>query len=236
MFATRERACAGYLVDLGREKIWLDAGAGTWRNLLAQIEYDELTGIILTHVHPDHTTDVLQAYHALRYGQAEALPVIPLWAPQETIDHLETFSKGIGEAFVLHAVSAGDTVEVDGATIGFVGMSHPAETVGIRISQDDATFAYSSDTGEGGNFENLATDADLFMCEATSQNSDELWDGHLRAAQAGSIAARVGVKRLVLTHLRPGRDHEVTLQEARASAGAVPVELARDGATWMVGA
>lgn len=235
MFATRERACAGYLIDLGEEKIWMDAGAGTWRNLLEHINYDELTGVILTHGHPDHTTDVLQAYHARQYGQAEPLPPIPLWAPSETLDVLTTFSKSIGEAFDLKPIAAGDSVDIAGARFDFVGMSHPAETVGIRVSRDGGTFAFSSDTGDGADFDALAQDADVFICEATSQNSDEVWDGHLRGSQAGEIAVRVGAKRLVLTHLRPGRDPEVTLQEARATAADVTVELARDGATWTVG-
>lgn len=235
MFATLERACAGYLVEIGKEKFWIDAGAGTWRNLLSQISYDQLSGVVLTHAHPDHTTDVLQAYHAFQYGQAEPLPSIPLWAPQQTLDSLTTFSNGIGEAFDLTAVTAGDSLAIGDATFKFVDMSHPAETLGVRITTGGATFAYSSDTGAGADFEALANGADIFICEATSQNSDDVWDGHLRASQAAEIAARAGVRRLVLTHLRPGRDHDLTLQEARAAAPDVDVELARDGATWTVG-
>jgi ribonuclease BN (tRNA processing enzyme) len=68
VFATRDRACAGYLVDLGDAKIWMDAGAGTWRNLITQMDYTQLDGVLLSHRHPDHTSDVYQAYHA-RYSR-----------------------------------------------------------------------------------------------------------------------------------------------------------------------
>src|SRR5687767_4387787 len=96
MFATRERACSGYLLEIDGHHLWLDAGAGTWRNLLKHCAYQDLAGVILTHGHPDHTSDVFQAYHARNYGQAERLPTIPLWAPQDTVDKLVGYSEGIG--------------------------------------------------------------------------------------------------------------------------------------------
>ena len=99
----------------------------------------------------------------------------------------------------------------------------------VTLTHKGKVIAFSSDTGEEADFDRLAGDADIFVCEATSQESDEIWEGHLRASQTGRIADRVGVKRLVLTHLRPGRDHEQTLAEARASADGMHVELAQDG-------
>jgi ribonuclease BN (tRNA processing enzyme) len=109
-------------------------------------------------------------------------------------------------------------------------MAHPVPTLGVRVTYGEKVIAFSSDTGDGADFEALAGSADVFVCEATSQDSDPLWEGHLRASQAGSIADRIGVKKLVLTHLPNGRDLEVSLAEARATAGGVKVELAQDGA------
>lgn len=229
MFQTLERACAGYLLQIDGENIWLDAGAGTWLNLQRSIDYADLTGVVLTHGHPDHTTDVLQAYHARRYGQAEGLPPIPLWAPQETIDRLAAFSKGIDEAFDLKPITAEDSLTIGGAQLTFTEMAHPEVTLGVRVKYEGKVMAFSSDTGEQADFERLAGGADVFVCEATSQDTDEIWEGHLRASQTGRIAERIGVKRLVLTHLRPKRDQSVTLAEARAEAGGVQVELAEDG-------
>lgn len=229
MFQTTERACSGYLLHIAGKHLWLDAGAGTWANLQRHISYRDIDGVLLTHAHPDHTTDVLQAYHARRYGEAERLPDIPLWAPKETLDRLCGFAGGLDEAFELRPLSSADEVELAGATLSFVEMAHPECTLGVRVETDDAVAAFSSDTGEEADFDTLAAGADVFFCEATSQDSDPIWEGHLRASQAAAIAARVGVKRLVLTHLRPGRDHSVTLEEARRAAPDLDIALAADG-------
>jgi ribonuclease BN (tRNA processing enzyme) len=229
MFATVERAASGYLLRIDDKKIWLDAGAGTWRGLLKEIEYADIDGVILTHRHPDHTTDVFQAYHARRYGGEEALPSIPLWAPVETLDYLQAFIEEFKEAFDLSSVAADDTIEIAGASFSFVRMAHPPETLGVRIEKDGSVFAYSADSGDAADFQTLASGANVFVCEATLQDSDEPWEGHLSGTQAGRIGAETSVGRLVLTHLPPGRDHEVTLVEARRSAGDVAVELASDG-------
>ena len=64
MYATPERACSGYLVEIDDQTLWLDAGAGTWRNLMRHTDFRDLSGVLLSHRHPDHTTDVFQADHA----------------------------------------------------------------------------------------------------------------------------------------------------------------------------
>ncbi|MGH2754307.1 MAG: MBL fold metallo-hydrolase [Actinomycetota bacterium] len=229
MFSTSERACAGYLVRFGETNLWLDAGGGTWRNLLKEIDYRDIHGVLLTHRHPDHTVDVFQAFHARMYGQAEALPKIPLWAPAETIERLTAYTEHVGESFDLNEVEAGSVLHFGGADLTFYAMAHPPVTVGVRIEYEGAVFAYSSDTGKGADFSRLADDADLFICEATFQEGDEDWEGHLHASDAGAVAAKCGVEHLVLTHLPPGRDLSLTLAEAHRDADGVKVELARDG-------
>lgn len=229
MFATVERAASGYLLELGDSSIWLDAGGGTWRNLLQYVDYRAVDGVILSHRHPDHTIDVFQAFHARRYGGPEPLDPIPLWAPQETIDCLVAFTDNLKETFDMSPVGDGDTIDAAGATISFVKMAHPPYTVGLRVERDGQTLAYSADTGADADFDALARDADLFVCEATFQDSDEPWEGHLRASQAGAIAARAGAKRLVLTHLPAERDLNTSMIEAQHDSGDVVVELAVDG-------
>ncbi|HZA39964.1 MAG TPA: MBL fold metallo-hydrolase [Actinomycetota bacterium] len=236
VYATVDRACSGYLVEFGGTKLWVDAGAGSWRNLMQHTDYQSLTGIFISHRHPDHVTDVFQAYHARYWGEPGRLPPIPLWAPAETIERIYSFYGDSTEAFDLHEVDAESAVEIEDARLTFTEMAHPPQTLGVRIERDGAVMAYSADTGDAADFDRLARDADYFLCEATLQDSDPLWEGHLRAAQAGQLAAKVNVRRLVLTHLPPGRDLDLSLSEAQANAGDVDAMLAHDGMRIEVGA
>ena len=233
-FATAERACSGYLLDLDGHKLWLDAGAGTWQNLLRHCRFEDLEGVVLTHRHPDHATDVFQLQHALLFGPAGRLPSIPLWAPAETLDLLNAYDD-LTDAFDTNVVAGGSVIEVAGATFRFFAMAHPPETVGVRVESADGVLSYSADSGEAADFGGLAGGTSLFLCEASNQDSDDLWEGHLRAAQAGRIAREARVGRLVLTHLPVERDLELSLAEAQREAGEVPVELAADGAVYEVG-
>ncbi|HEX2196971.1 MAG TPA: MBL fold metallo-hydrolase [Actinomycetota bacterium] len=226
-FATPARACSGYLLEVDGHRLWLDAGAGTWRNLLACCAYDEIEGVVITHRHPDHATDVFQLEHALLYGPRGPQPPMPLWAPAETLEALTGFKEL--DAFDAFAVAGGDSIEFAGATVRFVAMAHPPETVGVRVETADGVLAYSADSGEEADFGALAGGADLFVCEASNQDSDEIWEGHLRASQAGRIATGVGARHLVLSHLPVERDLGLSLAEAQRAAGDVGVELAADG-------
>jgi ribonuclease BN (tRNA processing enzyme) len=228
MFATAERACAGYLVEIGDKRIWMDAGAGTWQHLLRYMDYADLDGVLLTHRHPDHTTDVFMAYHARWLGGPEPLEPIPLWAPAETLELVSAFYDVTEEGFTLHEIDDGGSLEMDDARIRFVRMAHPPHTLGVRIERGDSVVAYSADGGEEADFAGLAGEAGLFICESTLQDRDDLWYGHLRASQAGRIASDVGARLTVLTHLPPGRNHEESLAEAQA-AGNADVLLAFDG-------
>jgi ribonuclease BN (tRNA processing enzyme) len=229
MFATSERACAGYLLEWAGYRLWMDAGAGAWRNLLEHASYPSIDAVLLTHRHSDHTTDVFQAVHARQYGGPEPLDPIPLWAPQETLDRLQAFDSEIAETFVLTPLMAGQRLEVHDAGFDFVEMVHPPVTLGVRVTCDGGVLAYSADTGPTADLAALARSADVFLCEATLQDADEPWYGHMSAAQAGAAAADLGVDRLLLTHLPPGRDPALSLAQARGACGRVGAELAADG-------
>jgi ribonuclease BN (tRNA processing enzyme) len=235
MFATPERACAGYLLELSGSTVLLDAGSGVWQNLLAHVDYRDVDGVVLSHRHPDHVTDVFQMFHARRYGDPDPLSIIPLWAPAETLERAVAFIPDLEEAFELRTVADGDETGIADATARFVRMAHPPETLGVRIQHDGAVLSYSADTGPDADFERLARGADLFVCEATFQDSDEEWEGHMSASQAGTVAGRESVSKLLLTHLRPGRDPALSLAEAQRTAGEAEVQLASDGLRLEVG-
>ena len=235
MYATRDMAASGYLVDTGGFKLWLEAGGGTWQKLLTLADLADIDGVLLTHRHPDHTIDLFQFFHARLYGERE-LPKIPLWAPEETLERITGFSSELGETFELTKIDGDSAFEIGEAKATFVEMKHPAQTCGVRLERRDAVFAYSADTGPGSDFHALGHDADVVMCEATFQDSDQpWWEGHMSATQAGRMANEIGASRLLLTHLPPTRDPQLSLSEAIKEAGSARVELAEPGKTIEVG-
>ena len=234
VYQTRDLAATGFLMEIEGEQWLVDMGGGTWRNLLTHTDYRKLKGILLSHRHPDHTIDIWQLFHARHYGVVPESK-IPLWAPQETIDRLVAFDDGVAESFALEPVDEASEVKFGEARVTFARMQHPPVTLGVRVEHGDATLAYSADTGPEGDIEAIATGANVFLCEATAQDADEPWWGHMCASDAARIAARCGVDRLVLTHLRPESDRELSLQQAQRAAPGLSIDLATDGMKLEVG-
>ena len=236
MYPTADRAASGYLVELGDFRLAMDLGSGSWQNFLQVWDYGDMDGVLLTHRHPDHVTDVFQVFHARRFSQDEAMPRIPLWAPRETLECVDAFATALDESFDLRPIAPGDTIAVGDAKLSFFEMAHPVETVGVRTEIGGVTLAYTADTGPSADVEALARGADVLISEATFQDRDEpFWEGHMSAAQAAAIADRAGVGYLVLSHLPPERDLEESLDEARDAAGDTQVDLAEDGLQIEVG-
>lgn len=233
-FATLERACAGYLLETDQGHLLIDIGSGAWQRLLGQIDHRDLNGVVLSHRHPDHTTDLFQLFHARQYSDTPSEEPIPLWAPAETLERVTGYAPDLDESFDIRPVAAGGAIEAIGTTIQFFEMAHPCETVGMRIQANGLVVAYSSDTGPDADLLGLASGADIFLCEATFQEADAPWEGHMSAADAARAATAAQAKNLVLTHLPPDRDYGLSLAEAER-ASEVPVRLATDGLSLVVG-
>ena len=75
----------------------------------------------------------------------------------------------------------------------------------------------------------LAAGCDVLVAECTFGPGPPVANvPHLTAGQAGEIAARAGVGRLLLAHCSPEHDRDATLAQARAAFGG-PVDWARQG-------
>ena len=91
-------------------------------------------------------------------------------------------------------------------------------TFGLRVSDGRATVAYSGDTAPSANLEELARDADVFLCEATLAAPEPPEErGHLTADEAVAAFEASGARRLLVIH----RPDELPLNGG--------VERARDG-------
>ncbi len=225
------RPASGYVVEEGDTRVLLDAGPGVMLALLESFELTDLAAIVVSHRHPDHCSDLFAIFHRLAYGPSIGRP-IPLYAPPDTIGAFTTFlATDTDGAFhrVFEIGPVDEEVGLGDMSLGFAPAHHSVPAVCVRVNGRHRSLVYTGDTGEGGEWEPLANGVDLLLTEASLQDDDPAWPYHLSASGAGRIARRQGVKRLVLTHIRPDRDPALSVEQAEATFDR-PVQLAVPGA------
>jgi ribonuclease BN (tRNA processing enzyme) len=239
-YPTPESANTGFLLKEGESRIWLDAGTGTFGVLQRFTDFRSLDAILLSHLHADHCLDIYPLYIALRYGEVKLDRKIPVYSVPGVQERLERIVDGeagdkLGVIFDFHEVDEGDTAEVAGVRFSFLRMDHPIHTLGIRAESATGSLTFSADTGPKADLAAFAKGTGLLLCEATYQNARKGAPLHLSAQEAAETAVRAGAGELVLTHLWPGLDPHVSVQEAEEAAKDIPVHLAKPGALFEVG-
>ncbi|MFH5835446.1 MBL fold metallo-hydrolase [Proteiniclasticum sp. C24MP] len=213
---TQGGACSSYLLEVEGRRILLDMGNGSIFNLKKRVKLHEIDAIILTHHHFDHLSDLF-LFRYEREGHkymGEEVSPIDLYTPEMPQWLQENLMKN--DLFRLHVIKGDTKVSMGDLTVAFIEVLHLLETYALRFTHDGKIFTYSADTGVCDGIYEAAREADLFLCEA-SYGSYEPYrmKHHLHGAEAGEIAEKCGVKKLLLTHL-PEENLDGLLQEARA--------------------
>ena len=211
-------ACSGYLVTSGSTNVWVDCGPGTLANLQQYVDLAELSGIVVSHAHPDHWVELAVTLNALRFYVERS--GVPLFTTAETFTRLEAM-KGVPvpETFSCHSITDGSRFDLDGISFECALTDHPVETLSMRISAAGRSFAYSADTGPGWQLTSLP-EVDLALIEATMRADQSGVAPHLTTTEAGERARAAGAPRLAITHLPPGADADASRDEAAVAYGA----------------
>lgn len=235
-----DTATSGYLLRHDGFNLWVDAGTGTLANLQKHIELSEIDGVVISHEHPDHFVDLYPCFYAWHYGELGE-PGLPLFVPtdftQKLADMVSIDSQVVmRRAFAFTEIAPGESFEIGPFSVKTEPMAHlgiPA--LGFRFQTDGRVFAYTGDTGPTHHVEDLARDADLLLAEATWQDRDDLLPFHMSSRQAAIHARESGVDRLVLTHVWPTLDKEVSKAQASEEYDG-PIDAAVEDASFEVDA
>jgi len=215
-------------------RLLLDLGSGAVGALQRHAPLDGIDAVCLSHHHPDHCLDVCPFWVARTYDPGRRYPRIPVYGPEGTARRMAQAyglaeDPGMTEAFDFVTLEPGKR-EIGPFQLTLAHMNHPVETFGFRVEHAGRALAYSADTGTCPALVDLASQADVLLCEASYLSGpDPGPDLHLTARQAAEHAARAGAGRLVLTHLVPWNDQQQTLAEASESSFDGPISLAAPG-------
>jgi ribonuclease BN (tRNA processing enzyme) len=218
-------ACSSYLVQSGSTSLLVDAGPGSFATLQLVCDPATLTGVFLSHHHPDHWTDLQGLATHARYGGTSPRSPLPVFAPPGLAERSELADWPV---LAWTAVTDGGSARVGELACRFHRTDHSGETLAVRIDGGGRALGYSADTGPGWELATLGPDLDLALCEATYTHHHEGRLRHLSGRQAGEQARRAGARRLVVTHRWPTVDAGTLVAEAEAAFGA-PVEYAVNG-------
>lgn len=233
-----KRSSCSVLIETGRSLLLFDFGAGTMRRLLeAGVNINMLSYIFFSHLHPDHTGELVPFLFATKYPQTyRRRTPITIVAAKGFVDFYEklkfAYEEWIELAPGLLKISELDTRGRDHLDCGLfdvdsLRMNHTDMSLAYRITAPDGTsVVYSGDTDFCDNLVTLARGVDVLICESALPDETKV-SGHLTPSLAGRIAAQAGVKKLVLTHFYPECDSVDVAGQCRKTYDG-PLVLAED--------
>ncbi|TWP52235.1 MBL fold metallo-hydrolase [Lentzea tibetensis] len=201
------RPCSGYLLEAGGRQVWLDAGTGTMPELLRHTTLADLDAVWISHLHPDHCSDLFGAFQALKYGNARD-DRLPVYGPPRWASAFEAFAGPATGVFEVHELVDGGRVDLGPLQLEAVFVPHVLPTFGVRASADGKVFGYTADYEPGADLSRFA-DVDLLLAEA--------W----RSADA---VAALGV-RAVITHVHPDLDPLEVAGDMEAAAPGMVISM-----------
>jgi ribonuclease BN (tRNA processing enzyme) len=177
--------------------------------------------LLYTHLHPDHTTDLVPTLFASKYGDLPREKDLLCMGGPGFKSFFEELKRLYGtwiepQSYRLTVKEVSKEVQsYQDLKILFKPMAHISGSVGYRIEfKDGKSIAISGDTDYCQNIIDLGFEADLLVLESSFPDEKKV-EGHLTPSLAGRIALESGCKKLLLTHLYPMCDQYDILNQCK---------------------
>lgn len=214
----------------GEQRVWsivIDMGPGAFGALLHYVEPRAVDAVLISHGHADHIADIISYEVFLKWHPDGANGDFPLYGPEDTalrVAQIDGYDEegSTARTFDHHVLKDRMVFEIGPMTIEAFAGRHPVEAYGFRVTgpssagEQSAVFAYTGDTDSCAAMVIMAKDADVLVSEA-GFTEDVLTRGvHMTGKRAGRLAREAAAKELILTHIQPWTDPQVTYDEARS--------------------
>jgi len=217
---TPNHSPAAYLVRVDGFPVVMDPGPGALVRLvktgLCPGGVDDIDLVLVSHLHPDHTVDLISLLFALHSPLPASTAPFRLYGPGGLQKLLAAWTDIYGSwleprrrELVVTELAPGEGVDLPGGgRAEAFAVDHAQDRLaevclGYRfVSATGGTAVYSGDTGPCTSLTEAARDADLLVVECSTPDELET-PGHMTPRSVGELCAAARPRRVALTHQYP---------------------------------
>lgn len=196
-YPSKSTGCtSGYLVKNKGDLLVMDMGSGTLARLMALTDIREVRHIFISHLHYDHTSDLLP----FRYLLEELNHSVNIYTHREdTAWYRLLFSH---PAFKVTDIDENTEIKAGSMTLSFLPMEHTVRDYAI-IVKGEKTLSYTGDAVYNDNVLKCLKISDTLLADCSKP--EDFKGPHMTVRQARELGKNGGAK-IIATHLSPDFD------------------------------
>ena len=205
-----KRGNSGYFLQTGSQNLLLDGGSGTIRRVADfGLDYRTIDTICYTHMHPDHSFDLIPLLFAWKHDPLIESPrLLNIISPKGFTSYFDALMEIYGEWVLGKHINveikevSREKVALGDLLITTARTEHTDHSVTYRFEEEENSLFYSGDTDRCDELVENGKGAHTVILECSFPD-DLKREGHLTPKECGEIAEAMGCQRLVLTHFYP---------------------------------
>ena len=233
---SKSRGNSGYLLEIANEKILIDGGAGAIRKLpLADTSIWDIKKIFYSHLHIDHTLDLIPLLFAYKCYESTTSPQhkLEIFAHEDFKEYLKSIQNVYGHyissknvEIALHTINS-NTVELGTFIVKSALVFHSPQSIAYRFElPNGASLVYSGDTDYCDELCSIAQNCSALLVECSFPDSKDV-KGHMTPQKVARLIKESRPKRVILTHVFPIND-DGTLIDRIDNPLNIPIDIAED--------
>lgn len=204
-YPTEDFVCSSYLLEVNGTNILFDMGTGSLSRLLKTIDVEKLDAIIISHLHFDHCSDLLDFQYLIQMQKGDGIPhkQVKVYMPKEPSYLFDVFTGN--KDFDVFELYDKMEIKINGINIKFFRTSHPVMTFASRLTFEDKVFVYTGDASyTTNNLFDIVNNADLAVLDCGNlkkYKKEQL--AHMTPEQCYNLIENHKIKNAVLSHIIP---------------------------------
>ncbi len=233
---SKYRGNSGYVLETGQETILIDGGAGAIRKLpLLGLSIWDITKIFYSHLHIDHTQDLVPLLFAYKNG-AEKLASphkVEIFAHDDFANYFKSLQELHGHWIMSDKIKTvftpllNNVLHFDNFSVKTAQVSHTPQSIAYRFeSKKGRTLLYSGDTDYCSELVSLSNNCSVMLVECSFPDELEC-TGHMTPYKVSRLIEESHPERVILTHIYPENDDSSLMKRVKKTSG-ISIEVAKD--------